>query len=253
MQGRAGWGGCISSSWVVVAMLASCSSCGSMGGCRDSCYRDNGHLPSVRACSGPTDPTHGAGRPHCPNSWCRAETIWCRADARDHLRLRGAKGCRRTQPAKFSEQCSTKRYQADCAPMPFLIGIHWDKRLHDPLRGLSRTEYVKLPGSYWAFGQGLADRTPNITVRRDRLYQDAHLKSPAMRFHHNTMEPLHPNRIFGDTDPWHVLRWGASCGPFACSNLPRLLLRGGGGSTRPHTPSMVVSALCLMFTLFVGK
>ena len=124
MQGRAGRGGCISSSLVVVAMLASCSSCGSMGGCRDSCYRDNGHLPSVRACSGPTDPTHGAGRPHCPNSWCRAETIWCRADARDHLRLRGGKGCRSTQPAKVSEQCSTKQYQADCAPMPFLIGIH---------------------------------------------------------------------------------------------------------------------------------
>lgn len=231
MQGRVGWGGCISSSLVVVAILASCSSCGSMGNCGESCYR---HLPSVRACSGPTfrflcvtggstAPTHGAG-------WM-LETIWCRADARDHLRLRGGKGCRRTQPAKVPEQW---RYP--------------DNRPLDLLR-----EYVKLPGSYWAFGQGLADRTPNITVRRDRPYQDAHLKSPAMRFHPNTMEPLHPNRIFGDTDPWHVLRWGASCGPLACSNLPRLLLRGGGGSIRPPTPSMVVSALCLMFTLFVGK
>ena len=181
-------------------MLASCSSCGSMGNCGESCYR---HLPSVRACSGPTfrflcvtggstAPTHGAGR--------MLETIWCRADARDHLRLRGGKGCRRTQPAKVPEQW---RYP--------------DNRPLDLLR-----EYVKLPGSYWAFGQGLADRTPNITVRRDRPYQ-------------------------------HVLRWGASCGPLACSNLPRLLLRGGGGSIRPPTPSMVVSALCLMFTLFVGK
>jgi hypothetical protein len=236
MPGRAGCTGCISS-LVVVAMLASCSSCGSMGSCRDSCYRDNSHLPSLRACYGPTfrflcvtggstAPTHGAG-------WM-LETIWYRADARDHLRLRGGKGCRRTQPAKVPEQRWTTRYA--------------DNRPHDLLR-----KHVKLPGSHWAFGQGLADRTPSITVRRDMPHQDAQLKSAAMRFHPSTMESLRPNRIFGDTDPWHVLRWGASCGPLACSNLPRLLLRGGGGSIRPHNPSMVVSAPCLMFTLFVGK
>jgi hypothetical protein len=175
MRGLAGWRGCVWSSLVVVAMLASWSSRGSMVSCRD-----NSQLPSVRAC------------------------LWCRTEHGDHLlRLRGGKAGRRTQPAKVPEQFWTKRYQADWDKLKLR-----DKRVHDPERGLSRTEFVKLPGSYWAFGQRLPDRAPNMTVGRDISYEDAHLKSGAMLFHPDTMEPLNPNRIFGDPDdPWHELRW----------------------------------------------
>lgn len=94
------------------------------------------------------------------------------------LRLRGGKSGRRTQPAKVPKEFWTKRYQAD-----------WDKlkmrnnRVHDSERGLSRTEHVKIPGSYWAFGQQMPDRAPNMTVGRDFPYEDAHLKSDALLFH----------------------------------------------------------------------
>ena len=93
------------------------------------------------------------------------------------LRLRGGKSGRRTKPAKVPKQFWTKRYQAD-----------WDKlkmskRVHDPERGLSTTEHVKLPGSYWAFGRTLPDRAPNMTVGRDIPYEKAYLKSGAMLFH----------------------------------------------------------------------
>ena len=108
-----------------------------------------------------------------------------RADTAETLRLRGGKIGRRTQPAKVPRQFWTKRYQAD-----------WDKlklrvnRVHDPERGLSRTEFVKVPGSYWAFGKKSIDRAPNMTVGWDIPYDQAHLKEDAMLFHPDTMEPL---------------------------------------------------------------
>ena len=65
-----------------------------------------------------------------------------------------------------------------------------------------------MPGSYWAFGQKLPDRAPNMTVGYDIPYEDAYLKGDALLFHPDTMEPLNPERIFGDPDdPWHHLRW----------------------------------------------
>ena len=118
------------------------------------------------------------------------------------LRLRGGKAGRRTQPAKVPEQFWTKRYQAD-----------WDKlkitkRVLDPEHGYRRTPYVKMPGSYWAFGKRLPDRAPNMTVGRDIAYEQAFLKSGRCLFHPDTMEPLNPKRIWGDPDdPWWDLRW----------------------------------------------
>jgi hypothetical protein len=118
------------------------------------------------------------------------------------LRLRGGKAGRRTRPAKVPEQFWTKRYQAD-----------WDKlkitkRVLDPERGYRRTPYVKMPGSYWAFGKRLPDRAPNMTVGRDIAYEQAYLKSGRCLFHPDTMEPLNPKRIWGDPDdPWWDLRW----------------------------------------------
>jgi len=98
------------------------------------------------------------------------------------LRLRGGKAGRRTQPAKVPSHLWTKRYQAD-----------WDKlkmrnnRVHDPETGISGGENVKIPGSYWAFGQQMPERAPNMTVGYDIPYEDAHLKSDALLFHPGAM------------------------------------------------------------------
>ena len=139
----------------------------------------------------------------CTDRGFDAPLSGARADTAETLRLRGGKIGRRTQPAKVPRQFWTKRYQAD-----------WDKlklrvnRVHDPERGLSRTEFVKVPGSYWAFGKKSIDRAPNMTVGWDIPYDQAHLKEDAMLFHPDTMEPLNEKRIWGDPDdPWHDLRW----------------------------------------------
>ena len=119
------------------------------------------------------------------------------------LRLRGGKIGRRTKPKEVPREYWTKRYQADWDPLKLR-----DKRVHDPERGLSRSEYVKVPGSYWAFGKKLPDRAPNMTVGRDIPYEKAYLKEGAVLFHPDTMEPLNLKRIWGDPDdPWYDLRW----------------------------------------------
>ena len=131
-------------------------------------------------CSCPHSPvrTWGDGR----QTNVIAETCPGRAGRGHALRLRGGKAGRRTQPAKVPSHLWTKRYQAD-----------WDKlkmrnnRVHHPETGISGGENVKIPGSYWAFGQQMPERAPNMTVGYDIPYEDAHLKSDALLFHPGAM------------------------------------------------------------------
>jgi hypothetical protein len=119
-----------------------------------------------------------------PRLRARADSAAC-----SPLRLRGGgKSGRRTQPAKVPRQFWTKRYQAD-----------WDKlkiskRVFDPERGYRRTPYVKIPGSYWAFGRRLPDRAPNMTVGFDIPYEQAFLKSGRCLFHPGPSCCVHESR-----------------------------------------------------------